>query len=125
MPSPNVLRVVVADDSNVVRKQLHNLLGRMDGVEIVADAETASEALEQVESYGPDVVILDVEMPGSGIQALRSIKAGQPGTVVVMLTNHAGSFFEKLCLRDGADYFLDKSVSFDRVSDVLAEIGNG
>lgn len=122
MSNERVLRVVVADDSMVIRRQLHELLDPIDYIDIVADATTAAETFDQVTSLHPDVVLLDIEMPGSGIQALRSIKSDRPDTVVVMLTNHAGSYFEKLCRRDGADYFLDKSIDFDRVSDVLTQI---
>ena len=87
-PSP-VLRVLVVDDHEVVRQGLVALLDRRDGFQVVAEAGTVAEALEQARRHEPEIVIMDVRLPdGSGIEACREIRAEMPTTKVVMLTSY-------------------------------------
>ena len=116
------LRVLIADDSPLIRQYLRQLLGSSTFADIIAESTTAESTIEVVAEKHPDVVVLDIEMPGSGIRALRQIKVQSPDTVVVMLTNHAGPYYERVCLAAGADYFLDKSIEFDKVTTVLASL---
>ena len=85
------LRLLVVDDHEVVRQGLVALLDRRQGFEVVAEAGTAAEAVEQARRYEPDIVVMDVRLPdGSGVEACREIRAERPATRVVMLTSLPG-----------------------------------
>lgn len=118
------LRILIADDSEILRESLRALIGPLAYADIVAEVATAGEAVRKVEELKPDVAVLDIEMPGSGIRALKQIKAEYPGVHVIMLSNHAGPYYRKVCLRAGADHFLDKSMEFEKVPGVLAEMAD-
>lgn len=117
------MRVLIADDSAIVRERLAYLLGDVDGVEIVGQAEDAVEAANLADKLKPDVAILDVRMPpGSGADALRDIKRNNPRSTVIMLTNFVDPENRKLCIDRGADYFFDKSIEFDKAVAVLRDL---
>jgi DNA-binding NarL/FixJ family response regulator len=114
------MKVLIADDSQIVRERLAYLLGDVEGVEIVGQAEDAVEGSNLAEALRPDVAILDVRMPrGSGLDVLRSIKRTNPSATVIVLTNFVDPEARQLCLARGADYFFDKSIEFDKAVDVL------
>jgi len=114
------MKVLIADDSQIVRERLAYLLGDVEGVEIVGQAEDAVEGSNLAEALKPDVAILDVRMPrGSGLDVLRSIKRDNPSATVIVLTNFVDPEARQLCLARGADYFFDKSIEFEKAVDVL------
>lgn len=114
------MKVLIADDSQIVRERLAYLLGDVEGVEIVGQAEDAVEGSNLAEALKPDVAILDVRMPrGSGLDVLRSIKRHHPSATVIILTNFVDPEARQLCLARGADYFFDKSIEFDKAVDLL------
>ena len=81
------IRVIVADDHPVFRDGLKSLLDSIPDTQFVADASTGEEAIEKAESSQPDVVLMDIRMPGlNGIEATRRIVETSPGTAVLMLT---------------------------------------
>ena len=83
-----MIRIVLCDDHGVVRAGLASLIATFDGVEVVATAARADEAVNAIDEHGADVVLMDLEMPGpDGIAATRRIRAGHPGTAVVILTS--------------------------------------
>jgi len=83
-------------------------------------AGTVEEASEAVRTLRPDVVILDMQMPGgTGLDVLATMKRDQVSCVVIVLTNFAYPQYRKKCLASGANFFLDKSTEFDKVGDVL------
>lgn len=118
------LTVLVADDSDMIRQALQRVLRPLPYIAEVDEAVTADETVASTMETRPDVVVLDIGMPGSGIAALRRIKCDAPDTKVVMLTNHAGPYYERVCRKAGADFFLDKSIEFERVPAVLARIAH-
>ena len=118
-----MLRVVIADDSHPVRDCLDLLISDVSGVEVVGLAVDATEALELVQRLRPDVVILDISMPGgSGIDVLRTLKAGEAAPVAIMLTAFPFPQYRERSLEAGADYFFDKATDYDRVPEVLREL---
>src|SRR5205814_8265903 len=85
---PRPMRLLVVDDHAVVRQGLVALLDRREGFEVVAEAGTVAEAVEQARRHEPDIVIMDVRLPdGSGVEACREIRAERPETRAVMLTS--------------------------------------
>jgi DNA-binding NarL/FixJ family response regulator len=117
------VRVIVVDDSPVVRKRLVSMLGEARGVRVVAEAEDGFEAVRLVRLYAPDAVILDLNLPGmSGLEVLAIIKAQALPPVVIVLTNHTQDRYRVESFRGGADFFFDKSSDFDRVVSAVASV---
>lgn len=115
--------VFIVDDSASIRSRLAEMLTRVDGVTIVGEAATATEAIAGILRTQPDSVLLDLNLMGrTGIDVLRAVHPQAPGIVFVVLTNHAEPQYRTACTRAGAAYFLDKSCDFDRVPDVIAQI---
>jgi DNA-binding NarL/FixJ family response regulator len=114
------MRVLIADDSEVIVQRLMALLASVRGVEIVDQVGTVEETREAVRRLRPDAVILDMQMPGgSGIDVLESMKKDRLISTVIVLTNHAHASYRKKCLQVGAKFFLDKSNEFEKVGEVL------
>lgn len=117
------MKVLIADESSLVRECLAALVSEIRGVELVGQAGDAYEALETIQRLRPDVVILDVRMPGgNGIRVLEAIKKSTAAPVVIMLAAFPYPQYRKKCLEVGADYFFDKSTEFDRVVQVLRKM---
>jgi|SRR6516165_5746293 DNA-binding NarL/FixJ family response regulator len=120
------MRVLIADDSQVVAERLRTMLAELGGIDIAGHAGTVPEALHAVRSLRPDVLILDLQMPGGhGMDVLKTIKREQLGLTVIVLTNHSDSQYRKKCLENGARSFLDKSAEFQEVAVVLRELVRG
>src|SRR4051812_1088031 len=119
------MKVLIADDSEIVRERLAFLLGDVAGVEIVGQAEDAVEGENLAAALRPDVAILDVRMPrGSGVDVLRAVKRDNPSATVIMLTNFVDPEARLMCLKQGADYFFDKSIEFEKAVAVLRELSH-
>jgi len=120
VPPPSPLKVLIVDDSDLVRERLAALLGELPGVAVVGQAADGTTALRLFQARHPDVVVLDIELPGaSGFLVLTWIKRHQPAAVVIMLSNHAALPFRLGCARLQAEYFFSKSTEFERVADLL------
>ena len=118
------MRVFVADDSAAVRERILALLEEIPGVEIVGHAEDALAARVLVTALRPDVVILDINMPGgSGVEVLHDIKSVSHPPRVIMLTNHSQPQYRHECLAAGAEVFLDKSTEFEKLRQAVLERG--
>ena len=118
-----MIRVVIADDSAVVRQRLIRMLDELDGIEIVGQADDVPLARNLVETLKPDVAILDIRMPtGSGADLVPDLKGMYPAPKVIMLTNYAYPENRKKSMDGGADFFFDKSTEFQKVVIVLKEM---
>ena len=114
------MRIVIADDSVIVRQRLTRLLNELAGVDIVGEAGDACAVLHLVKQLEPDVAILDVRMPqGSGADLVPVIKQLERDIKVIILTGHPYPEIRAKCLNGGADYFFDKSTEFQKVVSVL------
>lgn len=125
MPSPSnsKIKVFIADDSIIVREHLVTMLDELAGINIVGQAAHVAEAISAIFSLKPDVVILDIRMPGgSGIDVLRSIKRAEAAPIVIILTNYPYSGYRQRCMNAGADFFLDKSTEFDQIPKLFEQI---
>jgi DNA-binding NarL/FixJ family response regulator len=116
------IRVLVADDSPVVRKRLAALLNEVDCIQVVGEAQSAFEAMLLFEERRPDAVVLDFQFPdASGLEVLRRIKHSAPLCLVIILTTFREPAFKSICLAAGADHFFHKATEFERVPEVLSE----
>lgn len=117
------MRIVIADDSRVVVERLTDLLNDIPGVELVGQANNATEALRCIRQMNADVVILDLQMPGgTGLDILRAIRPERPGLCVLICTNYPYPQYRKECLDAGANYFLDKSAEFEKIPGIVREL---
>jgi YesN/AraC family two-component response regulator len=118
-----MLRVFIADDSLLIRERLAALVSGLEDTELVGQAGETPEAMEAIQRLKPDVVILDIHMPGgSGLQVLKTIKQAESAPVAIMLTAYSYSQYRRSCMQAGAEYFFDKSTEFNRVSQVLEQL---
>ena len=114
--SEDSIRVVVADDHQIVRDGLVALLGALDGVEVVGTASDGRDAIHVVAEVEPDVVVMDIQMPHlDGIEATRRIAARQPGVRVVMLTMNEDDDTVLSAIRAGASGYLLKGSGAEEV----------
>jgi DNA-binding NarL/FixJ family response regulator len=115
------MKVLIADDSCEVRERIKMLLSEVEKVEMIGEAENVQQAIEHIRQQGPDVVILDIKMPGgNGIDVLKEIERNDKAPVVIMLTNYPYPQYKKKCMDAGADFFFDKSREFEKVIEVLS-----
>jgi Response regulator containing a CheY-like receiver domain and an HTH DNA-binding domain len=120
------LRLLVVDDHEVVRQGLVALLDRRQGFEVVAEAGTVAEAVEQARRHEPDIVIMDVRLPdGSGVEACREIRAERPATRVVMLTSYPDEEAVLSAIVAGASGYLLKQVRARDLVSALEAVGRG
>jgi two-component system response regulator DegU len=105
------MRVLIVDDHPVTRSGLRSALSTSDEVEIVGEAKSGEEAVERVKELTPDVVFMDVRMPGmSGIQATRDIRIIQPETKVILFTVEESRAAIADAIRAGVSGYLLKDV---------------
>ena len=120
------IRVLIADDSAPVRERLATLLSDLDNVEVVGTSGDALQAVVDIRTLQPDVVILDIQMPsGSGINVLRWAQGEMIKPKFIMLTNYAYAQYRKTCLEAGASYFFDKSSEFEKIPNALEQLSSG
>ncbi len=118
------MNIVLIDDSLVVRVRVANIISELPGVKVIGEAGNSFEAIEVVRKTKPDVVILDIKMPGeSGVQVVRKLKNEFEELKIIMLTNYPYSQYKAECLMHGADYFLSKSDEFDKLPEVFSKLG--
>ena len=108
-------RVLIVDDSAKLREGLTNLCQLQSEVEVVGTARDGVEALEAIRNLKPDVVTLDIRMPGmSGIEVLRAIRRDRLGCTPIVLSGMADEFFRDKCLKLGAKYVFDKGTELEK-----------
>ncbi len=117
------MRVLIVDDSAIIRVRLAELLAEVEGVEIVAQADNAYEAASLVKELEPDVAILDLRMPRrSGLDLIEDVRSIPQPPKIIMLTNFPTPENRERCLSYGADYFFDKSSEIEEVMAVLKDL---
>ena len=120
------IKLMLADDHAVVRSGLRMLLDAQPDMEIIAEAESGEEAVTKVQELKPDIVLMDVEMPGmNGIEATRVIKGSVPETAVLALTMYEDDqyFFEML--KAGASGYVPKRAAPDELVNAIRTVSQG
>jgi two-component system response regulator DevR len=119
-------RVLLVDDHEVVRLGLKALLERHPQFDIIGEASTAREALELVANYHPDVVVMDIRLPGtSGIEACEEITSRFPETHVLMLTSYAEDEMLFSAIRAGASGYVLKQIGGEELVRALEAVARG
>ena len=119
-------RILLVDDHEVVRIGLKSLLERHPQFTVVGEAGSAREALEQVANLKPEVVVMDIRLPGtSGIEACEEIVNKFPGTKVIMLTSYAEDEMLFSAIRAGASGYILKQIGSDDLIKALEAVSRG
>ena len=120
----HTIRIIIADNQAQARHALKAVLANWPEIEVTAEAANGKEAIDLVERYKPDTVLMDVHMPVmDGLQATRWIKSYWPRVRVVVLTMYAAERVE--ALKAGADAFLLKGDPIERLLGALSPSSNG
>ena len=110
--SADGIRVVIADDHAVVRQGIRGVLEEVEGLEVVAEAGDGDEALTMTDAHNPDVVVLDVTMPGKpGLEVARELRDAGSGVRVLLLSMHDEPEYVLEAVRAGADGYVLKDVT--------------
>jgi two-component system response regulator DevR len=114
-------KVFIVEDFAPVRHRLGELLGEIEGVEIVGEAESPDAAIAGILRTGPNWVVLDFQLlGGTGVDVLRAVHPKAPEINFIVLTNHPNAQYRRACVDSGAGWFLDKSTEFGKIKDVIA-----
>jgi len=119
-------RILIVDDHEVVRLGLRALLERHSHFEVIAEASSAREAIEKVKQYSPDVVVMDIRLPGgSGIEACEDISENYPHSKVIMLTSYAEDEMLFSAIRAGAAGYVLKQIGGEDLVKAIDAVGRG
>ena len=118
------MRVLIVDDTSRARKSMKALLEVWHQSEEVREAANGIEAVQLVEEFQPDIILMDARMPSmSGLEATRKIKAKWPAIKIIILSVFMD--YQALALEAGADAFISKSDSPEKLREILKEIYAG
>jgi len=121
-----VIRILVADDHPVVRHGLCTMLEIEDDLVVVGRAADGEEAVNQARETRPDIILMDVQMPGvDGIEALRRIRAEDPAARVIVLTTYPNEDYIFPSLQAGASGYLLKGASREELASAIRKVAGG
>ncbi len=120
------IRIVMADDHDVVRLGISALLSTVEGFEVVGQGSDGEEAVAAVKKFNPDVVILDLEMPKmSGVEAAKIIKLKFPKTKILILSGFENEKYVTQILKSGAGGYVVKNVGKDELAEAVRIVAEG
>lgn len=120
------LRIVVCDDHPVYRQGLHALFAEVEGIDVVGEAGTGEEALQVVAVAEPDVVIMDLHLPGlSGVETTQQLVARHPGVGVLVLTMFEDDTSLLAALRAGARGYVVKGADHEEIVTAIRAVARG
>jgi DNA-binding NarL/FixJ family response regulator len=117
------MRVLLADDSELIRKRLENVVCAYKQVDLVGSYENGTAALKALKTLKPDLAILDIQMPGyTGLEVLQEIRKENKTMKIVILTLYSSGFYRSISFKEGADYFFSKADDFEKIPVVIEEL---
>jgi DNA-binding NarL/FixJ family response regulator len=126
MENTTAIRVYLVDDQTMIRAGFRSLLGKDPRFQVAGDCGDPRLAIEKISVVKPDVILLDISMPGlSGIDAIPMIRTAHPAGRIVMLTHHEGESFVEQALRAGADGYLSKDSDPTELTLALESVHKG
>lgn len=123
----NPIKVLLVDDHKIVRQGVRAFLQTLADIQVIAEAGSGADALAAVEQHAPDVVLMDLGLPGDldGIAATRQIRKLRPATQVIVVTSHHQDEFIFPAVRAGAISYLLKDVEPDALADAIRKAAQG
>jgi two-component system, NarL family, response regulator DevR len=122
----SAIRVLIVDDHPIVRQGVRGVLANHADIQVVGEADSASTLFSIVDSLKPDVVLLDIRMPGqNGIEVTQRLKQDHPMIKVIILTTYDDDEYLFGALRAGAEGYLLKSASQEVLADSIRQVGHG
>lgn len=116
------MRVFLVDDSKSVRARIRVSIEEI-GASVVGEAACQQEAVEGITSTLPDLAIIDLRLRrGNGLNVLKQIKKHAPNTATVVLTNQSKEDYQMVCIKAGADYFLEKTRQYAEFIELLGQM---
>jgi DNA-binding NarL/FixJ family response regulator len=120
------VRVLLADDHELVRAGVRKVLENSPGFEVVGEASRGDETLAKLAALEPDVLLLDLNMPGGdGFEVLRSARDTAGGARIVVLSLHVQAEYVSRAVREGADGYLSKDLAAQELPDAIASVMAG
>ena len=117
------MKVLVAEDSPLLRSQIIRTFSDLKGIEIFGERHEAMEACGVITELKPDVVILDILMRGgNGIEVLKKLRRENCLPVVIVLTNDSAPPYRRESTQAGAEFFLDKSTEFGKMREIIRRL---
>ncbi len=121
-----MIRVLLADDHSLVRAGLKSLLEQAPDMQVVAEACDGSEAIEEFKRASPDVVIMDISMPGmDGLEAVKQLLTLDPDVRILVLTMHSEEQYAVRFLRAGVMGYVTKSISQSQLHNAVRAVAQG
>ncbi len=118
--------VVLVDDHQVLREGLRALLDGEDDIRVVAEAGSAEEAIEKILAHNPDIVVMDLGLPGrSGLVAIREIRAADIPVRIIVLSMHSGRELVMQALQAGSDGYVPKSSAHTDLLQAIRTVNQG
>ncbi len=119
------MKVLIADDSEVIRTAIIKSLQKLKNIDTMYEAKEVPQAIEILNKYKPDIALIDIKMPGgSGFDVLKAAKQKDMNCLAIMLTNYTFKHYENKSMANGADYFFDKALDFEKVFATISEFIN-
>ena len=117
------LKILLVDDSTIVLQRVQQLLHEslpIDTIKITLDGD---DAVKMATIFLPHIILLDISLPTkNGIEALKEIKTNHPAMKVVMFTSQPADQYKDLCLQYGADAYIDKTIEFESVPEIVKQL---
>ncbi len=121
-----MISVLLTDDHALVRSGIRRLLEDSKQVAIVGEAECGEDSIRMVQELSPDVILMDVNMPGiGGVETCRRILQRDPKQKIIVLTVHSEQTFPKRMLEIGAKGYLTKECGVDEMLEAIKQVNNG
>lgn len=121
-----MIKILLVDDHDLVRTGVRRLLEDVDDFEILGEATNGEEAIQMTATLNPDVVLMDINMPGiGGLEATRKMLGDKPSLRIIIVTMHQDDMFAQRLLKAGAVGYLTKGARVDEISHAIRETMDG
>lgn len=121
-----MIRVLIADDHAIVRSGMRRMLEDQEGIQIVGEAADGHETIQKVRETTPDVILLDISMPGmDGLDVTKQLKVIEPGARILILTMHAEEQYAPRLMRAGAMGYVTKHAAIEELVKAIHVVNSG
>lgn len=117
------MKLLIVDDSILLQERLSRMLSEIEGVELCGAASNTLEGFSKAKELKPDIITVDISMPGGGgIKLLEQLKNYNTKIIVIILTNYSYQEYKEKCYKLGADYFFSKMKEIDSFMEVITSL---